>query len=75
VVLDISLPRMNGLEVAQKVRQIAPSTRIILFSIHDVPATAREIGVDAFVAKSSGIGALAATLERVCLTLPGNCAG
>jgi DNA-binding NarL/FixJ family response regulator len=70
VILDISLPVMNGFEVAQKIRLLAPSTRIVLFSIHDVPATARDIGVDAFVAKSSGVEALAATLERVCATLP-----
>jgi DNA-binding NarL/FixJ family response regulator len=70
VILDISLPVMNGFEVAQKMRLIAPSTRIILLSIRDVPATPREIGVDAFVAKSSGIEALAATLEHVCLALP-----
>ena len=70
VILDISLPGMNGFEVAQKIRLVAPSTRIVLFSIHDVPATAREIGVDGFVAKSSGVEALAATLERVCGTQP-----
>jgi CheY-like chemotaxis protein len=70
VILDISLPVMNGFEVAQRIRLLAPSTRIVLFSIHDVPATARDIGVDAFVAKSSGVEALAATLERVCATLP-----
>ena len=69
VILDISLPVMNGFEVAQRIRLLAPSTRIVLFSIH-VPATARDIGVDAFVAKSSGVEALAATLERVCATLP-----
>lgn len=75
VILDISLPVINGFEVAQRIRLIAPSTRIVLFSIHDVPATAREIGVDAFVAKSAGVEALEATLERVCVTLPGDCAG
>src|SRR5580692_9822620 len=70
VILDISLPVINGFEVAQRIRLIAPSTRIVLFSIHDVPATARDIGVDAFVAKSSGVEALAAALERVRRTLP-----
>lgn len=75
VILDISLPGMNGFEVAQKIRLLAPSTRIVLFSVHDVPATAREIGVDGFVAKSSGVEALAATLERVCGTQPSDQAG
>jgi DNA-binding NarL/FixJ family response regulator len=70
VILDISLPVINGFEVAQRIRLIAPSTRIVLFSIHDVPATARDIGADAFVAKSSGVEALADALERVRRTLP-----
>ena len=75
VILDISLPVINGFEVAQRIRLIAPSTRIVLFSIYDVPATARDIGVDAFVAKSSGVEALADALERVRHTLPWEDAG
>jgi DNA-binding NarL/FixJ family response regulator len=65
VILDLCIPVMNGFEVAQEIRRIAPSTKIVLFSIHEVPATAQYIGIDAFVAKSSGIGVLETTLERV----------
>jgi DNA-binding NarL/FixJ family response regulator len=65
VLLDLSMPVMNGFEVAKEIRRIAPSTKIVLFSVHDVPATARLIGIDAFVAKSSDMKALANTLERV----------
>ena len=55
---------MNGFEVAQEIRRIAPSTKIVLFSIHEVPATAKYIGIDAFVSKSSGMEALRETLQR-----------
>jgi len=65
VILDLSMPVLNGFEVAQEIRRIAPSTKIVLFSIHEVPATAQYIGIDAFVAKSSGVEVLAATLERL----------
>jgi DNA-binding NarL/FixJ family response regulator len=65
VLLDLSLPEMNGFEVAKEIRRITPSTKIVLFSIHDVPATARHIGIDAFVGKSSGSEELMNTLERV----------
>jgi DNA-binding NarL/FixJ family response regulator len=65
VILDLSLPAMNGFEVAKEIRRIAPSTKIVLFSLHEVPATAQYIGIDAFVAKSSGLGVLASALERV----------
>jgi DNA-binding NarL/FixJ family response regulator len=65
VILDLSLPVMNGFEVAKEIRRIAPSTKIVLFSIHEVPAIAHHVGIDAFVAKSSGIEVLVTTLERV----------
>jgi DNA-binding NarL/FixJ family response regulator len=65
VILDLSLPVLNGFEVAREIRRIAPFTKIVFFSIHDVPSIARQIGVDAFVAKSSGLEVLEATLERI----------
>lgn len=65
VILDLSLPVRNGFEIAQEIRQMAPSTKIILFSMHEIPATTRIVGADAFVAKTSGVEELAATLERI----------
>ncbi len=67
VILDLSLPGMNGFEVAKEIRRIAPSTKIVFFTIHDVPASAREAGADGFVLKSSGIEALEKTLETALL--------
>ena len=65
VILDLTMPMMNGFQAAQDIRQIAPSTKIVFFSVHDVPTVAREAGADAFVAKSSGIEALLAAMDRV----------
>jgi DNA-binding NarL/FixJ family response regulator len=65
VILDVSLPVKNGFEVAKEMRRIAPSIKIVFFSIHEIPATTQMVGADAFVAKSSGNAALLATLERV----------
>jgi DNA-binding NarL/FixJ family response regulator len=65
VILDLSLPVMNGFETATEIRRIAPSTKIVLFSVHDVPVTAREVGADAFVSKTTPAQELIATIERV----------
>jgi DNA-binding NarL/FixJ family response regulator len=65
VILDLSLPGRNGFEVAREMRQIAPFTKIVLFSMHDIPATTTIVGADAFVAKTAGIDELTAALERV----------
>lgn len=65
VILDVSMPVMNGFEVVQEIRRIAPATKVVLFSIHDVAATALQVGADGFVLKSSGVEALEAMLESV----------
>ena len=65
VILDVSMPVMNGFEVAQEIRRIAPTTKIVIFSIHDVASTALQIGADGFVLKCSGVEALEAMLENV----------
>ena len=68
VILDLSMPGMNGFEIAARIRLIAPSTRIVLFSIHEIPSTARWVGADAFVSKSSPLQELALTVNRVLHT-------
>jgi DNA-binding NarL/FixJ family response regulator len=71
VILDLSMPGMNGFETAAKIRLIAPSVRIVFFSVHEIPSTALWIGADAFVSKSSALQDLVLTVNRV-LQLGGN---
>lgn len=65
VVLDLSMPGMNGFETATKIRLIAPLIRIVLFSVYEIPSSARWIGADAFVSKSSNLEELLLTVNRV----------
>jgi len=65
VILDLSMPGMNGFETAVKIRQIAPLIRIVLFSVHEIPTTARWAGADAFVSKSSNLEELVLTVNRL----------
>ena len=65
VILDLSMPGMNGFEIAARIRLIAPSTRVVFFSGHEIPATARSVGADAFVSKSCPLQELARTVNRV----------
>jgi DNA-binding NarL/FixJ family response regulator len=65
VLLDLSMPGMNGFETAEKIRLIAPAIRIVFFSIHEIPATARWVGADAFVSKSASLQELAFTVHAV----------
>ena len=55
VLLDISMPGLNGLEVARRLREEIPGTAIVIISQHDsswLMASAREAGAHACVDKS-----------------------
>jgi DNA-binding NarL/FixJ family response regulator len=69
VILDLTMPGITGFETAAKIRQIAPSIRIIFFTIHDIPAGAWWVGADACVSKASTLEELTVTVNRV-LQLP-----
>ena len=65
VILDLSMPGMNGFEAAEKIRRSAPSTKIVIFSVHEIPASARIVGADAFVPKSADADDLISAIELV----------
>lgn len=65
VILDLTMPVMNGFDTAKQIRQIAPSTKIVFFSIHETPTTARLVGADAFVSKASAAEDLERTIHSV----------
>jgi DNA-binding NarL/FixJ family response regulator len=65
VILDLTMPGLTGFQTAAKIRQIAPSIRIIFFTIHDIPSSAWWVGADACVSKSSTLEELTVTVNRV----------
>ncbi len=55
VILDATMPRMNGLEAAQEISKISPRTRMLIFSMHDSEEVVRAIrnsGAHGYVLKS-----------------------
>lgn len=53
-VLDILMPAMNGLEVQRRLRQISPSTKVVILTSMDDPVVrckAMEAGASAFFLK------------------------
>ena len=55
VVTDYRMPRMNGVELIQRIRKLKPSARIILLSgfVDPLGLTEENTGADAVIAKSS----------------------
>jgi DNA-binding NarL/FixJ family response regulator len=61
VILDLSMPVMNGLDSARQIREIVPDVYILLLTIHSYPqlsADARAVGVNAVVSKSGDVSTL-----------------
>jgi len=68
VVLDISMPVLNGLDSARLIRNFCPATKIIVLSMHDSPLfidLSTSAGADVFVSKHDSVAKLAKTIERL----------
>jgi CheY-like chemotaxis protein len=55
IILDLSMPVMNGLDAARKIRESLPNVSILLFTMHAYPQlteAARNVGVNKVVSKS-----------------------
>ena len=68
VVLDISMPELNGLEAARRIRKLSPNSEILILSMHYSDQLIREIldaGVRGFVVKSDSARDLIIALEAL----------
>ncbi|MCJ7765972.1 MAG: response regulator transcription factor [Thiovulaceae bacterium] len=72
VLLDVEMPKMNGLEVAEKIRQKETTTRIIIATAHISEQRllqAVELGLTRFLPKPFGRQALKEALAKAILEL------
>jgi DNA-binding NarL/FixJ family response regulator len=68
LVMDISMPNLNGLEAAARINKEHPKVRVIILSRHKDEAyfwEALKKGASGYVLKGSGPKELAAAIERV----------
>jgi CheY-like chemotaxis protein len=69
VLLDINMPKMNGIQAAFEIRQLSPSTKIIFLSVHECSPEAmsaiRVLGAAGFVAKLEAGKELVPALKRL----------
>jgi len=68
VILDLSMPVMNGLDAAREIRKKAPNVKIVAFTMHEsvqVREQTAMIGFHALAAKSAPLGNLLATVRSV----------
>lgn len=68
LVLDLTMPEMNGLEVVRSVRELSPETDIMVLSMHFSEELAREVlscGALAYVLKSDADTDLLVAVDHV----------
>jgi DNA-binding NarL/FixJ family response regulator len=68
ILLDITLPGLNGLEVAMRVARLGTGTRVLMLSMHASPeyaARAFAAGAAGYLNKDSAFDELAAALEAI----------
>jgi PAS domain S-box-containing protein len=68
MLLDVSMPGMDGLEALPKIREASPGTRVVLFSGFEeagLAETAQRLGAAAFIEKSEPVDSLVHHLLEV----------
>ncbi len=68
VVMDLSMPRMDGLAATRTLKKSDHPPRVILFTVHKdvIPESdARQIGLDAIVEKSDSLEPLLEEIQRL----------
>ena len=73
VVLDVSMPVLNGLEATRQIRKALPRTEVLILTVHDseqIVHEALQAGARGYLLKSDASGHLLAALESVSAHKP-----
>jgi DNA-binding NarL/FixJ family response regulator len=73
IILDITMPVLNGLDAARVIRLTLPELPILLLTMHDgkhVIEDAKKIGIDGFVCKSEASATLLAAVDALLRNQP-----
>jgi DNA-binding NarL/FixJ family response regulator len=68
IVLDIGLPTLNGIEAAQRIRKLAPQSKVLFVSQEtsgDVVQTALNTGAEGYVVKADAASELLTAVSTV----------
>jgi DNA-binding NarL/FixJ family response regulator len=68
ILMDLAMPRVNGLEATRKIKIERPGTKVIILTRYDEDAyrqAATQSGADAFLPKGTRLAELLATIRQV----------
>jgi DNA-binding NarL/FixJ family response regulator len=73
VLMDLSLPRMNGIEASERIKSLCPETKILVLTVHmdeEYIAAAFQAGVDGYVLKDANRSEIIAAISAVVAGKP-----
>jgi DNA-binding NarL/FixJ family response regulator len=68
IIMDVSMPQMNGIEATRELTKTNPSIAVLIFTMHEscnVAETAKQVGARGLVTKSEAIQNLVSALESL----------
>ncbi len=68
ILLDLSMPRSNGLEALKEIKRLSPQTKVLVLTVHkteDYVFTALQAGADGYVLKDSSASELILAVRSV----------
>ena len=68
LLLDLSMPRSNGLEALKEIKRISPQTKVLVLTVHkteDYVFTALQAGADGYILKDSSSSELTLDVRSV----------
>lgn len=72
-ILDITMPRLNGIEAARRIREVAPRTEILILSMHYSERVMRDVldaGVRGYLLKADAAEHLVRAVEALAVHKP-----
>jgi two-component system response regulator NreC len=68
IIMDLDMPKLNGLEATRRIHELVPSARILILTFHEnsiLPKIAQESGAQGYVLKSEPFDVLTRAIETV----------
>ncbi len=67
IIMDLDMPRLNGLEATRRIHKLSPATRVLILTLHEnsiLPRIAQDSGAQGYVLKSEPLDVLTRAIEN-----------